>query len=84
MLRKIISGFIGGILGLAIFSILGLLIGAIIGGNFMTSFKFNGVQGYEATGQIGAILGAVLGVSLGVFIAISIANRDKNLKNQKS
>lgn len=83
MIRKVIAGFIGGILGFAIFSILGLIIGAYIGGNFMTDFKFNGVQGYEATGQIGAILGAIIGVSLGMFIVIAIANRDKDLKSEK-
>jgi uncharacterized membrane protein YeaQ/YmgE (transglycosylase-associated protein family) len=59
------------------------LIGAFIGGNFMTDFKFNGVQGYEATGQIGAILGAVVGVTVGMVIVIAIANHDKNLKNLK-
>lgn len=84
MLRKVISGVIGGILGFAIFSILGLLIGAFIGGNFMTDFKFNGVQGYEATGQIGAILGAVIGITVGMLIVIAIANRDKNVNNPKS
>lgn len=40
----------------------GMIIGALIGGNFATQFEFNGVRGYEATGQIGAIAGAALGL----------------------
>ena len=42
--------------------VLGLLIGMLIGGNYAEQFVFNGVQGYEATGQIGFILGAMLGL----------------------
>jgi hypothetical protein len=48
--------FVGFILGMV-----GMLIGALIGGNFAAGFRFNGVQGYEATGQVGFILGAALG-----------------------
>jgi len=39
----------------------GLIIGALIGGNYAEQFVFNGVQGYEATGQIGFILGVLIG-----------------------
>jgi hypothetical protein len=39
----------------------GMIIGALIGGNYAEQFVFNGVQGYEATGQIGFILGALIG-----------------------
>ena len=42
--------------------IVGMGIGAYLGGNYATSFQFNGVRGYEATGQIGFIVGAALGV----------------------
>lgn len=43
-------------------AILGWLIGAWFGGNFAEQVVFNGVQGYEATGQIGSILGALIGL----------------------
>jgi uncharacterized membrane protein YeaQ/YmgE (transglycosylase-associated protein family) len=43
---------------------LGMLIGALIGGNFATEFQFNGVRGYEATGQVGFIIGAALGAMI--------------------
>lgn len=44
--------------------IIGLVIGAIVGGNYAQEFVFDGVQGYEATGQLGFILGAVAGLLL--------------------
>jgi hypothetical protein len=43
----------------------GMIIGALIGGNYAEQFVFNGVQGYEATGQIGFILGALTGLIAG-------------------
>jgi len=48
-----------------VFSVSGWIIGALIGGNFAEQFVFNGLQGYEATGQAGFILGALLGLILG-------------------
>jgi len=45
-------------------AVIGLIIGALIGGNFAEQFVFNGVRGYEATGQIGFILGALIGLIL--------------------
>ena len=44
---------------------IGMIVGALIGGNFAEQFVFNGVQGYEATGQIGFILGISIGLILG-------------------
>jgi hypothetical protein len=46
----------------AVSGVVGLVIGAIIGGNFATQTSFNGVQGYEATGQIGSIIGFLSGL----------------------
>ncbi len=49
--------------GLAL-GMLGLFVGALIGGNFAVDFRFNGVRGYEATGQVGFLIGAATGVVL--------------------
>jgi hypothetical protein len=58
-------------------AVVGLIAGAIIGGNLAViyelisghEFVFNGRVGYEATGQIGFILGAVVGfVGSGVLL----------------
>jgi LPXTG-motif cell wall-anchored protein len=58
---KIISMiFIGVVSGIP-----GLVIGALIGGNFAEQFTFNGVRGYEASGQIGFILGVMVGLISG-------------------
>ena len=48
-----------------VFGAIGMIIGALIGGNYAEQFIFNGVQGYEATGQIGFILGISIGLILG-------------------
>jgi hypothetical protein len=45
-----------------LFGLLGMFVAALIGGNYATGFQFFGVQGYEATGQVGFIIGAALGV----------------------
>ena len=77
MWRKIVFIVIGLIIGALLGAVIGLYLGAIIGGNFMTSFRFNGVQGYEATGQIGAGLGIILGAVLGITTALKLTNRRK-------
>jgi urea transporter len=56
VLIAIIIGFVSGIIG--------WIIGALIGGNFAEQFIFNGVQGYEATGQVGFNLAALIGLIL--------------------
>jgi len=50
----IVVGFVSGLIG--------LIVGALIGGNYAEQFVFNGVRGYEATGQVGLILGALMGL----------------------
>jgi hypothetical protein len=57
VLGTLVVGFVSGVTG--------WIVGALIGGNFAEQFVFNGVQGYEATGQVGFILGALLGLILG-------------------
>jgi len=63
MLKTILRIFAVIVIGL-ISAVIGLIIGALIGGNFVEQFVFNGVRGYEATGQIGFILGALIGLIL--------------------
>jgi hypothetical protein len=47
--------------------VVGLFVGMYIGGNYADTehFVFNGVQGYEATGQVGFFSGALIGLVLG-------------------
>jgi hypothetical protein len=67
MVKSILKGAIVIASGLG-FGFLGLLIGAYIGGNFAETFTFNGVRGYEATGQLGFLAGIVVGLALSIFL----------------
>ena len=60
ILRVSLMLVIGFVLG-----VIGLFIAMYIGGNYAEDFVFNGVRGYEATGQIGFILGGVIGLISG-------------------
>lgn len=60
----------GGLVGGIFLAIVGLVVGAGYGGNYATDFEFNGVRGYEATGQIGAIIGFAVGTPLCVFLLL--------------
>ncbi len=60
ILRVFFTLVIGFVLG-----VIGLFIAMYIGGNYAEDFVFNGVRGYEATGQIGFIVGGVIGLFTG-------------------
>ena len=52
--------------------IIGLFIGMNLGGNEYENFVFNGLRGYEAVGQIGAIIGGLLGALFGFLVVLLI------------
>lgn len=64
MLKTILRVFFTLIIGFVL-GVIGLLIAMYIGGNYAEDFVFNGVRGYEATGQIGIILGSLIGLITG-------------------
>jgi len=49
---KIFLNIVGALAVISPSLILGWLVGAWFGGNFAENVRFNGVRGYEATGQI--------------------------------
>jgi hypothetical protein len=61
MLKSILRVFAILLIG-SVSGVIGWIVGALIGGNFAEQFVFNGVRGYEATGQIGFILAALTGL----------------------
>lgn len=65
------------LIGLVIFSFVGLLVGTNIGGNYDIGFEFLGGVGYEATGYLGAIIGAVIGALLGFLANLKLSNTKK-------
>jgi hypothetical protein len=64
MPKTVLHIFVAIVLGL-VSGVIGMIIGALIGGNYAEQFVFNGVQGYEATSQIGLILGVSIGLISG-------------------
>jgi hypothetical protein len=61
--------------GMALGSFLGLLLGALIGGNWATSFELLGLRGYEATGIVGLCFGLALGGYAGARLTSRRASR---------
>jgi len=61
MLKTILRVFAVILIGF-VCGVIGMIVGALIGGNYAEQFVFNGVQGYEATGQVGFILAALIGL----------------------
>jgi len=78
--RKMIYGIIGGVIFAIAGSVLGLLAGISIGGNYFVDFEFADTRGYEAAGLLGALIGLLTGMILGVFLGLSAAN----LKEKKA
>ncbi len=74
-MHKILYGFMGGVVLTVAGLVLGLITGANIGGNYFTEFEFGGVRGYEAVGNIGAIMGGAVGALLGIFLGIKLADK---------
>ena len=64
MLKIVLRVFLTLVIGLVL-GVIGLLIAIYLGGNYAEDFVFNGVRGYEATGQIGFVLGSLIGLISG-------------------
>jgi hypothetical protein len=75
---KLILRFIGVLATVIITLLLGLLVGAWFGGNYAENFQFNGVQGYEATGQVGLLCGVFVLILLGAYYWARGKNDESN------
>lgn len=64
---KLIWRMIGVLATVIIALLLGLLVGAWFGGNYAEDFQFNGVRGYEATGQVGLLCSVFVLLLLGAY-----------------
>ncbi len=64
MLKTVLRVFLTLVIGFVL-GVIGLFIAMYIGGNYAEDFVFNGVRGYEATGQIGFIVGGAIGLIIG-------------------
>lgn len=70
---KITTQFLLSLIGSVLFGIIGLFIGAMIGGNFGFP-SFGGIQGYES----GGIFFSIVGISLGSFLFTQIIKKRRN------
>jgi len=64
---KLIGRFIFVLATVIITLLLGVLVGAWFGGNYAENFQFNGVRGYEATGQVGLLCSVFVLILLGAY-----------------
>jgi hypothetical protein len=66
-----VAAVVGGLVTGAV----GLVVGGNYGGNHCSSWEFNGVRGYEATGQIGLLIGEVIGFVAGGWAVFALLRR---------
>lgn len=78
VLLKWCAGFLAILLGGTVCGILGLGVGAYIGGNLAQNFVFAGVRGYEATSLLGLILGSVTGGVVSLALVFFMINRNSS------
>jgi hypothetical protein len=55
--------------------LVGMIVGADIGGNWFTSFSLGTAHGYEATANIGTVVGGVAFGALGVWLGLRRTHR---------
>lgn len=79
--KKLLPGIIGGLAGFVVGIIAGGYLGLVVGGTFLGGFdiyEHTGIEGYEISTYIGAIIGAIIVTRLGVKFALKIANKPEN------
>ncbi len=74
--KKWFIGFLAMSVGVIVCGILGLIVGALIGGNYAQDFTFLGVRGYEAVGLLGLMVGSIGGGVLSLVLTFSVVNGD--------
>jgi hypothetical protein len=67
--RRAVTAVAAGLGGAALGTVVGMVVGADIGGNWFTSVSLAGQHGYEATGLVGAVVGGVVFGAVGLWLA---------------
>lgn len=73
MNKKLLRAIIGGLIGLIVGGLVCGFFGLVLGGTFLGGFdiyKQTGFEGYELSAYIGLIVGIIVGIILGVKIAL--------------
>ena len=80
MVRKLVRGIIGGSVGFLIGAIAGGYLGLIVGGTFLGCLEFpeyTGLQGYELAAYVGAVIGIAVMTPLGIKCALTSSAKEK-------
>ena len=83
MTKKLLSGILGGFLGLIVGVFGGGFLGLVVGGSFLGGldiYVYTGLEGYELAAYVGAIIGAIVMIIVGIKIALRIVKRRSSLK----
>jgi len=72
---------LAGTIGALLFAVIGVIAGVYYGGNYASNCEFNGARGYEATGQLGALIGMVFG---GLFIVLLFHLIEKQVRHHRA
>ncbi|MFO7942081.1 MAG: hypothetical protein R6U92_05525 [Bacillota bacterium] len=76
--RRLIAGLVGGLVGFVVGILSGGYLGLVIGGTFLGGLdvrSYIGMEGYEISAYIGAILAALITTPLGVSCGLSSAEK---------
>ncbi len=77
MKRNLLWGILGGFIGFVVGVIAGGYLGLVVGGTFLGGlevYKYTGLEGYELSAYVGAIIGALIATLWGVKLALRIAS----------
>lgn len=86
MKNKLLRGIIGGFIGFLLGVLAGGYLGLIIGGTFLGGFDIyerTGLEGYEIATYVGAVFGALVTTRLGVIFASKNNDKIENKNNIK-
>ncbi|HZK29508.1 MAG TPA: hypothetical protein VFD19_04755 [Clostridia bacterium] len=78
MKKNPLPGILGGLIGFVVGVFGGGYLGLVLGGTFLGGFDVHekiGIEGYELSTYVGAIIGAVVLTILGVKLALKIAGK---------
>ncbi|NLA72062.1 MAG: hypothetical protein GX850_06555 [Clostridiaceae bacterium] len=80
MKKNLLPSILGGFIGFAVGVLGGGYLGLILGGTFLGGFDIYeniGIEGYELSTYVGAIVGALVLTLAGVKLALKIADRKR-------